>query len=201
MGFNRRMTSINSISEIPCPCRRENATFIESESKYGCPICNLWIRHTVGSYKLSAQDVHDMIYGDRVSPVKNDKGEEVSLNGKPLLARWTDFHEFKSKAGNKFQASIAFEPGSNWKIIWRFPDRAPVEHTGRLCPECQKEGREGQLVIRSTKKGDKFIACNAWPKCKYTEPYAPFMVRPAEQSAVPTAPAPATIPVAGLDTV
>lgn len=182
--------TIKSVSEIPCPCKKPNATFVEGDGKYGCPICNLWIRYTIGGYKLSPQDVYDMIYGDRVGPVKDKEGKDILSNNKPLMARWTDFHEFTSKAGNKYQASVAFEPGSNWKVIFRFPDRAPVEATGRLCPECQKNNREGQLVIRSTKGGEKFVACTAWPKCKYTEPYAPFLVRPPESTPMPPGPPP-----------
>lgn len=179
------MKQITNISEIECPCKKPNAVFVEAEGKYGCPICNLWIRHTLGGYKLSPQDVYDMIYGDRVATVKDKEGKELMNNGKPLMARWSDFHEFTSKTGNKYQASVAFEPGSNWKIIFRFRERAPVESTGRLCPECQKENREGQLVIRVSKKGDKFISCTAWPKCKYTEQYAPFLVRPADSATAP----------------
>lgn len=40
----------------------------------------------------------------------------------------------------------------------------PDEPTGRSCPEC----KEGDLVIRSGRYG-KFIACNRYPDCKYTE--------------------------------
>ena len=45
-----------------------------------------------------------------------------------------------------------------------------MKTTGRKCPECEKSGRKGELVERTNKtSGDKFIACNAWPKCKYSE--------------------------------
>jgi DNA topoisomerase-1 len=42
--------------------------------------------------------------------------------------------------------------------------QVPVEETGRKCPEC----KEGELVIRSGRFG-KFISCNKFPECKYTE--------------------------------
>ncbi|MDD4323304.1 MAG: type I DNA topoisomerase [Eubacteriales bacterium] len=40
----------------------------------------------------------------------------------------------------------------------------PDEPTGRKCPECD----EGELVIRMGRYG-KFIACDRYPECKYTE--------------------------------
>lgn len=40
----------------------------------------------------------------------------------------------------------------------------PDEPTGRSCPEC----KEGELVIRMGRYG-KFIACDRYPDCKYTE--------------------------------
>jgi len=41
---------------------------------------------------------------------------------------------------------------------------------GRKCPECEKHSRDGELIERSNKKtGDKFIGCNKWPACRYTE--------------------------------
>lgn len=171
---------INTITEVPCPpaCKKpDKGCLVETADRYGCMNCNLFFRHTLGGYKLSPQDMYDMIHGDRMGPVKDEKGEDVQLEGKALIARWTDYHEFTSKAGKKYKAALAFEPGSNWKIIRRFPERAPVEATGRLCPKCQEESREGQLLIRTTKNGEKFIGCSCYPKCNYTEPFAPFMVK------------------------
>jgi len=182
MSTEGTTTTISTISEVPCPCKREDKEhFVESIDRYGCNKCNLWLRHTLGGYKLTPQDIYDMIYGSRLGPVKTEAGEIVNnAEGKPVMARWTDYHDFVSKAGKKYSAALAFEPKSNWKIIRRFPERAQSEATGRLCPVCQEEGREGQLVIKQSKKGEKFIACNAYPKCKYTEPYAPFMVKGVE---------------------
>lgn len=40
----------------------------------------------------------------------------------------------------------------------------PDEPTGRSCPEC----KEGELVVRMGRYG-KFIACDRYPDCKYTE--------------------------------
>jgi DNA topoisomerase I len=43
----------------------------------------------------------------------------------------------------------------------------PVEETGRECPDPKCTG--GKLVIRSGRFG-KFLSCNRFPDCKYTEP-------------------------------
>lgn len=169
--------AITTISEIPCPCLKpDKEHLIESVGRYGCMKCNFWIKDTVAGYKLTPQDVYDLLHGDRLDKVTDDTGAPmVDAQGQPVMARWTDFHEFTSKAGKKYQASLAFH--SNWKLAFRFPERAPIENTGRLCPECQQANRAGQLVIKENKKGEKFIACNAYPACKYTEAYSPFMVK------------------------
>jgi len=179
--------TIHSISEVPCPCKKpDKECFVESLDRYGCNKCNLWLRHTLGGYKLTPQDIFDMIYGKRLGPVKTETGEVVvGADSKPVMARWTDFHEFTNKSGKKYSAALAFEPKSNWKIIRRFPEKAPIEATGRLCPVCQEEGRDGQLAIKQSKQGNKFVACTAYPKCKYTEPYAPFMVKAVETPELP----------------
>ena len=45
----------------------------------------------------------------------------------------------------------------------------PVESTGEKCPKCgEKEG--GEVVIRTGKYG-KFLSCNRFPDCDYTEDY------------------------------
>ena len=47
--------------------------------------------------------------------------------------------------------------------------KAVVKSTGKKCPECEKYGRDGELLERSNKKsGDKFLGCSKWPKCKYS---------------------------------
>jgi len=48
--------------------------------------------------------------------------------------------------------------------------KAVVKKVGRNCPDCEKYGRDGELVERKKKKDDSvFIGCNAFPKCKYVE--------------------------------
>lgn len=45
--------------------------------------------------------------------------------------------------------------------------KLPVEETGRDCPQCGASDG-GKLVIRAGKFG-KFVSCNRFPDCKYTE--------------------------------
>jgi len=48
--------------------------------------------------------------------------------------------------------------------------KAVAKKTGRKCPECEKAGRNGELLERKNKKnGEKFLGCSAYPKCKYSE--------------------------------
>jgi DNA topoisomerase-1 len=44
--------------------------------------------------------------------------------------------------------------------------KAEPEYIGRECPECQ----QGQLIIRWGRYG-KFVSCDRFPECRYTEPY------------------------------
>ena len=46
-----------------------------------------------------------------------------------------------------------------------------MKSTGRKCPECQKHGRNGELVERNNRDSDnKFIGCSCYPGCRYSEP-------------------------------
>ena len=44
-----------------------------------------------------------------------------------------------------------------------------VKKVGRKCPECEKHGRDGELLERKSKKGSIFIGCSAYPLCHYSE--------------------------------
>jgi len=49
--------------------------------------------------------------------------------------------------------------------------KKPQKLVGRKCPDCEKKGRDGDLIERSNKKtGDKFIGCSQFFKgCRYSE--------------------------------
>ncbi len=51
-------------------------------------------------------------------------------------------------------------------------DRAkvPVESTGKKCPLCN----QGMVVIRTGKFG-KFLSCDRFPECKYTDKYVEYV--------------------------
>jgi len=49
-------------------------------------------------------------------------------------------------------------------------EKKQVKTTGRKCPECEKAGRNGELIERTNKtNGDKFYGCGKYPACKYSE--------------------------------
>lgn len=49
-------------------------------------------------------------------------------------------------------------------------EKKEFKTTGRKCPECEKAGRNGEMIERMNKSsGDKFYGCSSWPKCKYSE--------------------------------
>jgi DNA topoisomerase-1 len=49
--------------------------------------------------------------------------------------------------------------------------KKPQKKVGRKCPECEKKGRDGDLIERKNKKtGDSFIGCSQFFKgCRYSE--------------------------------
>jgi len=45
-----------------------------------------------------------------------------------------------------------------------------VKSTGKSCPECQKAGRDGELLERKNKRdGSIFYGCKLYPECRFTE--------------------------------
>ena len=45
--------------------------------------------------------------------------------------------------------------------------RAVAKTTGKKCPECEKNGRKGEMVERKNKKdGSMFYGCSLYPKCR-----------------------------------
>ena len=49
-------------------------------------------------------------------------------------------------------------------------EKKVVKATGRKCPDCKKNGRDGELLERKNKRdGSTFLGCNLYPRCKFTE--------------------------------
>ncbi len=68
--------------------------------------------------------------------------------GKPMVIRFGRF--------GKFIACSGFPECKNTKQL-------PPEKINISCPLC----KEGQVIIRKTKKGRIFYGCSAWPKCNF----------------------------------
>ena len=48
--------------------------------------------------------------------------------------------------------------------------KAQIKKTGKKCPDCEKQGRDGELIERKNRKDNStFIGCSKWPKCNYSE--------------------------------
>lgn len=46
-----------------------------------------------------------------------------------------------------------------------------IQKTGKKCPECEKNGRDGELIERTNKSsGNKFYGCSKYPACKFSQP-------------------------------
>ncbi len=91
-----------------------------------------------------------------------DKISVGKLNGRNYLKRfWKDFEPRVEKADEEI------------------PKKAPI-FTGKSCPDCIEEDADrtdeeklkGKLVVKRGRFGE-FIACDAFPKCKHTEPLIP----------------------------
>ncbi|MFK4764236.1 type I DNA topoisomerase [Desulfobaculum sp. SPO524] len=87
--------------------------------------------------------------------------------GKPLVIKF-------GKAGT-FLACSGYPACTNTKNFTRNDKgeieiiektKAEVEKIGRKCPECS-----GELVLKRARTGSRFIACDNYPDCTYTEPF------------------------------
>lgn len=88
--------------------------------------------------------------------------------GKPLVIKF-------GRAGT-FLACSGYPACSNTKNFTRNDKgeieilektKAEVEKIGRKCPECG-----GELVLKKARTGSRFIACDNYPDCTYTEPFS-----------------------------
>jgi len=97
--------------------------------------------------------------GTGVKCVKCDDGEIVEKSGR--------FGNFFSC--NKYpECKTVYVQNDDGNFVVK--QKTVAKKTGRKCPECEKEGRRGELLERKNKKnGDKFLGCSEYPKCKYSE--------------------------------
>lgn len=53
---------------------------------------------------------------------------------------------------------------------FKVKEKKEVKTTGRKCPDCEKNGRDGEMIERMNKSsGDKFYGCSCYPRCKHSE--------------------------------
>lgn len=50
-------------------------------------------------------------------------------------------------------------------------EKKVVKTTGKKCPDCEKNGRDGELIERKNKSsGNSFYGCSKYPTCKFSSP-------------------------------
>lgn len=75
-----------------------------------------------------------------------------------------DWHKVVSDFWNPFYSLLSFVEANSERV------KIETEKIGRKCPECEKNGKQGELVVRIGRFG-KFISCSNFPECKYREKY------------------------------
>ncbi|PKK94874.1 MAG: type I DNA topoisomerase [Tenericutes bacterium HGW-Tenericutes-5] len=89
-----------------------------------------------------------------------ETGEDCPVCGEPMVWRTGKYGEFE--ACSNYPTCKYIKPQEK--------EKTPTFDTDVTCPEC----KEGTLVVRVAKKGknkgNKFLACSRFPKCKYISP-------------------------------
>jgi len=104
----------------------------------------------------------------------NEIQKGVNMGAKCSVCKKGDIVEKKGRFGDFLSCSNYPECKTiftkNEDGTFKVKEKAVVKSTGRKCPECKKNGRDGELVERTNKSnGNTFIACNAYPRCKYID--------------------------------
>jgi DNA topoisomerase I len=100
---------------------------------------------------LLVENFPDLINVDFTAGME-DKLDEVASGERDWVALMHAFYWPFEKTLERVDAAI--------------PKMEQVEYVGRACPECE----DGQLIVRWGRYG-KFIGCNNFPDCRYTEPW------------------------------
>ncbi len=99
------------------------------------------------------------------------------LCGKPFAVKTPR----KGRANDPFLGCTGYPKCKNIKNFKRTEEggieilAAPEEIPAGTCPECGKP-----MVIKTARRGSKFIACTGYPKCKHTEPLPTGVACPKE---------------------
>ena len=126
-----------------------------------CPKCghDLVYKDGKNGRFISCSDYPNCDYVESIKKELVYTGETCPVCGKPLVERIG----LKNK---KFVACSGYPDckyikGNENKIS---KTKQPLKLVGKKCPKCGKD-----LVFRKNKKGEEFIACSGFPKCRYTE--------------------------------
>ena len=124
-------------------------------------------------------EVLNEVYGTLSDHIKNAGGEEkdgpVSTGQKCTVCKKEDIVERTGRFGKFFACNdykdckTVYVKDEDGKFTVK--KKKPQKKVGRKCPECEKKGRDGDLLERTNKKtGDKFVGCSQFSKgCRYSE--------------------------------
>ncbi len=133
----------------------------------------------VGLLRKFTQDFNPALEKARTEMASVKAGLETGLIcelcGKPLVIKFGKSGQFLGCSGYpecRFTSNFLRDPKGVIQIVEK--ESRQVEVVGR-CPQCQ-----GDLVLKRARTGSRFIACNAYPDCKYTEPFSTGVPCPRE---------------------
>lgn len=124
-------------------------------------------------------DVVSGVYSNLQAHIKDAGDEPVENKNESMGEKCTacDDGEIMKKNG-RFGEFFACSKYPKCKTIYvqaedgkfSVKKKKPVKKVGRKCPECEKKGRDGELLERKNKKdGNVFIGCSKYPSCRYSE--------------------------------
>lgn len=103
-----------------------------------------------------------------------EKKEQKTTGKKCPVCKEGEITEKDGKFGKFFSCNkypkcksiFVQDEDGNFKV----KEKKEFKTTGKKCPECEKAGRNGELIERMNKSsGDKFFGCSKYPACKYSE--------------------------------
>jgi DNA topoisomerase I len=100
-----------------------------------------------------------------VEPAK-ETGETCPSCGKPLVHRKGRYGEFEACSGYPACKYIKRQEPKE--------GAAPKRDTNVVCPECKKHTLVLRTASKGKNKGNQFLACSGYPKCKYISPLVPI---------------------------
>ena len=107
--------------------------------------------------------------------VKKGSAKGKSTGNKCTSCKDGEIVEKKGKFGMFFACSnypackTIYQSNEDGKFSIKQKGAGSSKKIGRKCPDCDKNGREGDLVERKNKEGSAFIGCSLYPRCRYSE--------------------------------